>query len=74
MPMKIPAKDATWSQVSKLTLSFNGYEELGDECGDIENATSTKQDSKVRLRTPYGDSRSNLSIASRTNVRRDSSS
>ena len=26
---------ATWSQVSKFALSFNGYEELGDECAAI---------------------------------------
>ena len=44
MPVRIPAQNATWSQVSKFALSFNGYEELGEDCGDIANATSAEWD------------------------------
>ena len=51
MPTKIPAQSATWSQVSKFALSFNGYEELGDECGDIANSTSAEWDAMRRLPT-----------------------
>ena len=51
MPTKIPAQNATWSQVSKFALSFNGYEELGEDCGDIANATSAEWDATGRLPT-----------------------
>ena len=45
------AKDATWSRVSKFALSFNGYEELGDECADIANSVSAEWDATGRLPT-----------------------
>jgi hypothetical protein len=51
MPRKIPAQNATWSQVSKFALSFNGYEELGDECGDIANSVSAEWDAMGTLPT-----------------------
>ncbi len=51
MPGKIPAEDATWSQISKFALSFNGYQELGDECSEIANLTSVEWDATGTLPT-----------------------
>lgn len=51
MPTKIPPEDGTWSQISKFGLSFNGYEELGDECADIANSTSAEWDATGTLPT-----------------------
>ena len=48
---KIPGRDACWSQVSKFALSFNGYDELGDECADIANSVSAEWDAMGRLPT-----------------------
>jgi hypothetical protein len=49
VPSKIPGEQATWSQISKFALSFNGYEELGDECGDVANSTAAEWDATGAL-------------------------